>query len=317
MAVKQRHARMPAMMPRARSLEAAPDIRLIGAACGRGARDARCAEGPLALQQGDLVNRLYEHGIRATWRTILKPGHDSGCTDLEVVTDLNDSLARIVEAEVAHRHFFSVIGGDHSCAVGTWSGAARALHSHGTPGLIWIDAHMDGHTPETSPSGALHGMPLACLLGYGPAMLTGQAGGRAEIPPGRVFLLGVRSYEAGEKALLDRLGVRVCHMTEIRQRGLKAVIHEAIRLVTGKTAGFGISIDLDGIDPRDAPGVGSPVPDGIRRVELLPSLRRLSAQDGLIGIEIAEFNPGLDRRRKTARLIIDILTAITPGERRT
>jgi len=295
-----------------RSHTASVQIRLIGAACGRGAKDIRCAAGPDSLQHGKLIRTLQSRGIHADWKIILH-ADKKGPSSLHVVTDMAARLANVVEKEVQQRHLFAVLGGDHACAIGTWSGAARALHRAGPLGLIWLDAHMDSHTPQTSPSGALHGMPLACLLGHGAKVLTELAGEQSALSPSHVCLIGVRSFEPEEKALLDQLGVRVYYMTEVRKRGLDIIMRDAFRHVTKKTAGIGISIDLDGIDLRDAPAVGSPVPGGIRCSELLPVLHWLSHQPGIMGVEIAEFNPALDHREKTAGLICDILTAITPA----
>jgi len=295
-----------------RSHTASAQIRLIGAACERGAKDARCASGPDSLQQGKLVRTLRSRRIHADWQIILH-ADKKGPSDLHVVTDMAARLANVVEKEVQQRHLFAVLGGDHTCAIGTWSGAARALNQAGPTGLIWLDAHMDSHTPQTSPSGALHGMPLACLLGHGAKALTELAGEQPALSPAHVCLIGVRSFEPEEKVLLGQLGVRVYYMAEVRKHGLGIIMREAFRHVAKEAAGIGISIDLDGIDPWDAPAVGSPVPGGIRRRELLPALHWLSHQPGMMGVEIAEFNPALDHRGKTARLICDMLTAITPA----
>ncbi len=287
-------------------------ISLIGAACGRGAKDARCADGPGFLQHSRLMMSLRSQGIQANWQAMLSADNNS-LSSLPAIAGMVSRLAGIVEQEIAHQHFFTVIGGDHSCAIGTWSGAAKALHGTGPLGLIWLDAHMDSHTPETSPSGALHGMPLACLLGHGAKELTNPGRDHPFLSPAHVCLIGVRSFEPEEKSLLERLNVRVYTMADVKKDGPGAVMRKAFRRVVKGAAGVGISIDLDGIDPRDAPAVGSPVPGGIRRHELLSALHWLSHQPGMVGAEIAEFNPALDRQGKTACLIHDILTAITPA----
>ncbi|MGH8507495.1 MAG: arginase, partial [Gammaproteobacteria bacterium] len=199
----------------------------------------------------------------------------------------------------------AVIGGDHSCAIASWSAAASALR--GPLGLVWIDAHMDSHTPATSPSGALHGMPLAILLGFGPPELTDLLYPGAKLRPENVCLVGVRSYEPEEAELLHCLGVRVITMDEVRARGLMRSLGEAFAIVSCGTAVVGLSIDLDAIDPEDAPGVGTPARNGLRGLALVEGLRRLAPQPVLV--EIAEFNPLHDRKNKTARLVIDLLAA--------
>jgi len=282
---------------------------ILGAAWGYGARDTRCVHGPAVLQQQGLLDWLESKGLHAHWQqTYALPVVDSPASTVELVARLCAQLASGVRSAVDGGTRFAVLGGDHSCAVGTWAGARDALGTRGPLGLIWIDAHMDAHLPETSPSGALHGMPLACLLGHGHAALLQVAGIRPPLLPQHVCLVGVRSHEPAEAELLGRLGVRVIGMDEVDARGMESVMDEALAIAVANTAGFGLSIDLDGIDPRDAPGVGSPVPDGLRAATLLPALRRL-ARPELIGIEIAEYNPYLDNDQRTAGLIRRLLAA--------
>jgi arginase len=220
-----------------------------------------------------------------------------------------DQLAREVCRALREHQRVCVLGGDHSCAIGTWSGAQQALGDKGPLGLVWVDAHMDSHTPATSPSGALHGMPLACLLGHGPAALAGLAGSKPKLTPQHVCLVGVRSFEPAEAALLRRLGVRVFYMDEVHRRGFARVMHDALTYVQKNTAAFGVSIDLDAIDPRDAPGVGSPVEAGICGKDLAELLSHVGRHPRLLGLEIAEFNPHKDVDNRTAERVIDLLAA--------
>jgi len=172
---------------------------------------------------------------------------------------------------------------------------------------LWIDAHLDSHTPETSYSGAIHGMPLACLLGRGDKRLLGLGIQGAQLDPLHTVVLGPRSWEPEEAALLDRMGVRVIGEDEIGQRGLAACFAEAAAVVTGAANGFGITLDLDAFDPAAAPGVGSPEPDGLRVSAVRDGLRRLACSGGLRALEIAEYNPDRDRHGITARLISDVI----------
>ena len=287
---------------------------LIGVACGRGAKDAACALGPWALREDGLAARLGDRGIAAAWDEILEiaPG-DLGVSALDAVAGIGGRLAASVQRQVVAGAPFAVIGGDHSCAVGTWTGAYHGVKRRGGLGLIWIDAHMDSHTPETTPSGTLHGMPLACLLGHGPLALTGLAVPGPALAPNRVCLVGVRSHEREEAALLARLGVRVFDMDEVARLGLNAVLADACAIARDGTAGFGVTIDLDAVDPADAPGVGSPVPGGLSGAALADGLRRLPRAAGFLGVEIAEYNPVRDRGGKTAALVRDLLAAILGG----
>ncbi|MFQ5937375.1 MAG: arginase, partial [Acidiferrobacterales bacterium] len=202
-------------------------------------------------------------------------------------------------------------GGDHSCAIGTWTGVTGALASSGSVGLIWLDAHMDSHTPETSPSGAVHGMPLACLLGFGPIPLVRLGGFSPKLLPEDVCVVGVRSFEPVEATLLTELGVRVFDMDEVDRRGLSTVLDEAQSHVQRHTAAYGITIDIDVIDPGDAPGVGTPEPGGIGGKDLSAALRELTEQSAPVGVELAEYNPDKDVNGMTADLICELFASVS------
>lgn len=274
-------------------------IQIIGAASGLGAQDHGCADGPEALRSAGLQARLTNSGLSASWMEMLRPLPTSDT--ILAVAELCTRLAQSVYDSFVSGSFPFVVGGDHACAIGTWSGLHRAIDQRAL-GLIWIDAHMDSHTPETSLSGALHGMPLASLLGYGPPMLTAIASPAPQLLPQHVCLIGVRSFETSEASLLAHLGVRIFTMDEIRQRGLETVIAEALRIVQPGTAGFGISIDLDALDPREDPGVGSPVENGLFGHELIAGLQLLRQHPSLLGLELMEYNPHRDLNLRTAQV---------------
>lgn len=287
------------------------NIKIIGAASGLGAQDHGCEDGPDALRAAGLLASLHGAGLAAVWGETL---HSlPGVNPSQAVAGLCARLAQQVFDALRAGEFPVVAGGDHSCAVGTWSGVRRALGQE-RPGLIWIDAHMDSHTPQTSPSGALHGMPLACLLGHGLPSLTAIGGAPPQLLPQHVCLIGVRSFEAAEAALLERLQVRVFHMAEIRRRGIEAVFAEALQIVQHGTAGFGISIDLDALDPREEPGVGSPASDGVLGIELLRAFKLARRHPALLGVELMEYNPHRDRDQVTAQMAIDLLGCILARE---
>ena len=289
-----------------------PRIEIIGAASGHGAPDPRCADAPAALRAAGLLPRLRAAGIRATWRATVRPSPANSRLPLTAVAQVCRDLARHAEAAVARGSLPLVLGGDHSCAIGTWKGIAQAMP--GPLGLIWIDAHMDAHTPQTTESGRLHGMPLAALLGHGDEMLTGIAGG-ARLDPRHVCLIGVRSFEAGEAALLRRLGVRIFPMREVKQRGFDASLREAREIACAGTAGYGISVDLDAIDPVEAPGVGSPVRGGLGAKDVVNSLAAHAGDTALRGLEIVEYNPHLDRNAQTIALVPAIAEALLAPQR--
>ena len=291
-------------------------IIVIGAASGAGAPDPATAEGPDALRHYRVFHDTPLQHVE--WDSILRVPHEAQATPLHAVAALGAQLAAEVEAVLQAGHFPLVVGGDHSCAIGTWSGVHHALAGRGPLGLIWIDAHMDSHTFATTPSGQIHGMPLACLLGHGDAALTAIDGAEAKLRPEHVCLIGVRRYEAGEAALLHRLGVRVFDMDEIRLRGLAAVFDEALAIVRQCTAGFGVSVDLDALDPEEEPGVSTPVPGGLHRAELAAALSRLRGDPAFVAMEIVEYNPQRDRRHATADAagaLVDAITPLKPGPR--
>ncbi|MBT9538384.1 arginase [Thiobacillus sp.] len=296
-------------------MKPAPDssprsIIVIGAASGAGAPDPATAEGPDALRHYRVFHDTPLQHVE--WDAILRVPRAARDTPLHAVAALSARLAAEVATVLAAGHFPLVVGGDHSCAIGTWSGVHRALAGRGPIGLIWIDAHMDSHTFDTTPSGQIHGMPLACLLGHGETALTAIEGTEAKLRPEHVCLIGVRSYEAGEAALLQRLGVRVFAMDEIRRRGLLAVFDEALAIVRHGTAGFGVSVDLDALDPDEEPGVGTPAPGGLRRAELAGALSRLRGDPAFVAMEIVEYNPRRDRGHVTADAAGALVDAVTP-----
>ena len=286
------------------------NIIVIGAASGAGAPDPATAEGPDALRRYDIFHDTPLQHVE--WDAVLRVPRAEQDTPLHAVAALSARLAAEVEAVLSAGNFPLVVGGDHSCAIGTWSGVHRVLADQGPLGLIWIDAHMDSHTFATTPSGQIHGMPLAALLGHGDAALTSIDGAEAKLLPEHVCLIGVRSYEAGEAALLHRLGVRVFEMDEVRRRGLADVFDEALAIVRRGTAGFGVSVDLDALDPAEEPGVGTPVPGGLTRAELAEALSDLRGDPGFVAMEIVEYNPRRDRGHATADAAGALVGAITP-----
>lgn len=291
------------------------EVAIIGVASGLGARDRRCEEGPDALLASGPASCFNEAVYSSIEMLRPRPTASLAADDvLRSVVELNQRLAEAVQRRVQSGKFPVVIGGDHSCAIGTWSGVCAALGAQGPLGLLWIDAHMDSHIPLTSPSGALHGMPLACLLGHGEIGLTHLAGTAPKLHPAHVCLLGVRSFEAGEAALLRRLGVRVYFMDEIIRRGLAAVWREALKHVAIGTAAYGVSIDLDAVDPCDAPGVGSPAPGGLAGDVLVQVLAGLQHDQRLAALEIAEYNPRRDKAGTTLNLLRRMMCAVGAGE---
>lgn len=284
---------------------------------GIGAGDHGTARGPAALNEAGFHDWLTELGLAPRHCAIQDARRNGGCrpalTDsarrLGVVADVAAEVAETVEQAISSGHRILVVGGDHSIASGTWAGAANAMHLKGRLGLIWIDAHMDAHVPETTPSGNWHGMPVAHLLGHGEAALTRLARHGPALHPRHLCLLGARSYEPEEAALLDANGVHVMTMDDICVKGFQSSFAAAVAAARHETACFGLTLDLDVIDPTEAPGVGSPVPGGLAANEIIAALRGIAAVPGFVGLEIAEFNPERDSGGRTLRLIHRLIGA--------
>lgn len=284
-------------------------IRIIGAASGLGAQDRACQDGPVAFHHSQAWHDLA-HRPEIDWGKTLFAPQAENASPPGRIADLCRNLADEVALSMRANEFPLVIGGDHSVAIGTWSGVARVLGV--PPGLLWIDAHLDSHTPETSYSGAIHGMPLACLLGQGDKRLLNIGLAGRQVDPAHTVVLGPRSYEPEEMVFLARQGVRIITSAEIEQRGFAPCLAEAMAIVGGSPAGFGVTLDLDAIDPRLAPGVGSPEPDGLPAADVLDAVHRLAGSAGLRALEIVEYNPDRDRHGVTAGLISCLIGQLLP-----
>src|SRR5436190_12784767 len=278
-------------------------IELIGAAWGLGGPEPGCAEAPAALMPM-IADEFRRCGVPVESGPILSPSRAERRRQL-AVSKLCGLLASAVADSVDRGRLPCVLGGDHSCAGGTWTGVARA--TKGDLGLVWIDAQMDAHTPRTSHTGRLHGMPLAWLLGEDDDPLYGLTTGVIE--PKHVALIGVRSFEPEEKARLDHLGVRVVYMEEVARRGIGSVLDEALAIATRGTKAFGVSIDLDVVTPDEAPAVGTPVPDGVSGADLGRALQGIGERSNLAAIELVEYTPRLDPTGRTARVAVDLLVS--------
>ena len=214
-------------------------------------------------------------------------------------------LADRVERGLEQGDFPLVLGGDHSQAIGTLSGLSRYWRKRKrSVGVVWVDAHTDMNTPETSPTGNIHGMPLACLLGHGPPELTGLAGAEPALRPENVAVIGARDIDASEMPLIKELGVRVYTMSELDSRGTSVCIQEAFAIASAGTAGVHLSFDLDGVDPDEAPGVGTAVPGGLTFRESHLICETACRTNRLLGLEIVELNPILDERNRTGELAV-------------
>jgi arginase len=201
-----------------------------------------------------------------------------------------------------------VLGGDHSVAAGTVAGVSRHFRDRSQSiGLIWLDAHADMNTPDSSPSGNVHGMPLACCVGLGPPELTHIFGYAPKVNPRNVVIIGLRDVDAMEKPHVRESGVRAFTMRDIDERGLRAVMLDAIAAAGDGAAGIHVSLDMDFVDPRDAPGVGTPVRGGATYREAHLAMELICDSGRMVSLEVVEVNPVIDEVNRTADLAVEML----------
>jgi arginase len=200
-----------------------------------------------------------------------------------------------------------VLGGDHSVAAGTVAGVAEFYRRQSQRiGLIWIDAHSDINTPDTSPSGNVHGMPLAAIMGLGPAELGNIYDFSPKVRPENCVLVGIRDVDTHEKENIRKSGIEVFTMRDIDERGMRTVMEEALRIAGRGTAGYHVSLDMDWVDPEDAPGVGTPVWGGATYREAHLAMEIIADHGRMLSMEIVEVNPVIDEHNQTADLAVEL-----------
>lgn len=260
---------------------------------------ARLTElGHKVADEGDIVIKNIEE---------LKVGNERA-RYLPEIARASTAIARKVQRIMGLGHFPLVLGGDHSIAVGTVSGIAAFAHAQGQKvGLLWIDAHGDINTPETSPSGNIHGMPLAALLGFGAPELTSVGGSAPKVDPANVALVGIRSLDTGEKKRLKETGVQVHTMSDIDRHGVHRVMKKALAQVTAGTDFVHVSLDLDAVDPSVTPGVGTPVKGGLDYREAHLIMEVIADAGVMTSLEVVEVNPILDERNKSAEFAVELV----------
>jgi arginase len=290
-------------------------IAIIGAPLDLGAGRRGVDMGPSAVRVANLNARLAAIGWQvedlgnvAVSQQESEPEGPLNAKYLPQITDTCTRLASIVEEAMDRGCVPLVLGGDHSVAVGTVSGVSAHLRRKGGKlGMIWIDAHADMNTPETSPSGNVHGMPLACCIGMGPRELTHIFGYAPKIEPRNVVLIGIRSVDEAERKHVQQSGVHAFTMRDIDERGLLTIMREAVKIASDGTAGFHVSFDMDSVDPQEAPGVGTPVKGGITYREAHLAMELLCDCDAMTSMEIVEVNPVIDEANRTAVLAVELV----------
>lgn len=294
-------------------------ITFLGVATSWGAAYRGPEQAPVMLWSAGLADALNRPHVSADWHGILEPFEPAPENDqrLDIVyphiLDISNTVAREI-SEILYAQPLTtpvVIGGDHSVAIGTWSGVIAQLEAQGNFGLLWIDAHMDAHTPVTSVQGKwgghFHGMPLAHLLGHGDKDLCEIGSKKAKLKGKHVALVGVRSYEPGEEKLLREMGATIFTMEDIARDGLENVLEKAVSIVSAASKGWGLSFDVDVFDPEDMPAVGTPEPNGIRAKQMLEWLSAFKWPSRPRAIEIVEYIPSKDETGVGLQLIEKIL----------
>jgi arginase len=290
------------------------NIAIIGAPLDLG-QDRRGVDmGPSAVRVANLNGRISELGYsvedwgnvpveqKETW-----PMGDVSAKYLPQIATACNALALQVEQALVEGRVPIVLGGDHSVAIGTLAGAAHHFRERGESiGLIWLDAHADMNTPDTSPSGNVHGMPLACILGMGPAELAELRGFRPKVDPQRAVIVGLRDVDQLEKPHVRESGIRAFTMRDIDERGMRSVMEEALRIAGEGAGGFHLSLDMDFVDPAHAPGVGTPVRGGATYREAHLAMEMICDSRRMVSMEIVEVNPVIDERNRTAELAVEL-----------
>jgi arginase len=290
-------------------------ISIIGAPLDLGAGRRGVDMGPSAVRVASLNARLTALGYQVedfgnvpVREAEATPEGDPRAKYLPQIVSTCQALAVQVKGALEHGSLPLVLGGDHSIAVGTVSGVSQYHRGRGQKiGILWLDAHADMNTPESSPSGNVHGMPLACILGLGPPELTQLFGYAPKVDPANAVIVGLRNVDALEKPHVRESGIRAFTMRDIDERGLRAVMEEAIRVASDGTAGFHLSVDMDFVDPQDAPGVGTPVRGGATYREAHLAMEMICDSGQMLAMEVVEVNPVIDEVNRTADLAVELV----------
>lgn len=271
--------------------------------------------GPSAVRVANLNERVASLGYKiedlGNINVVQAESVEAGAASARYLKEIAATCARlagIVESTVDSGKFPLVLGGDHSIAIGTVSGLSHYYHQQGKKiGLVWVDAHADMNTPDTSPSGNVHGMPLACCVGMGPKELTHIFEYAPKVEPRNVAVIGLRSVDADERKNVQRTGVHAYTMRDVDERGLRAIVQEALEFVNDGTEGFHLSFDMDSVEPHEAPGVGTPVKGGMTYREAHLAMENVCDCDRMLGLEVVEVNPVIDEANRTAILAVELV----------
>jgi arginase len=290
-------------------------IRIIGVPMDLGQSRRGVDMGPSALRGAGLQTRIKQIGapVEDIGNLEVKQPEEMHVGEkrakyIQEIAETCADMAAVVEKALEEKCLPLVLGGDHSIAAGSISGVASFFRKEKKKiGVIWLDAHSDMNTPESSPSGNVHGMPLASLLGYGSPELVDLLGFKPKVEAQNVVLVGVRDLDAQEKKLIKKLGVHAFTMRDIDERGMREVMSDALKYALDDAEGIAVSLDMDFVDPTDAPGVGTAVRGGVTYREAHLAMEMIADTEAMVSLEVVEINPILDEHNTTALLGVELV----------
>jgi arginase len=293
----------------------AQKIRIIGVPMDLGQSRRGVDMGPSALRVAGLQARIKQlgHQVEDIGNVQVKQPEEMSYGEkrakyLEEISETCKDLAQTIERSLNEGFLPVVLGGDHSIAVGVAAGVADFYRRQKKEiGYIWLDAHGDMNTPESSPSGNVHGMPLAAIMGYGAPELVELLGFKPKAEPGNIVIVGARELDAQERKIMKKSGVHVFTMRDIDERGMREVMSDALKYAMDDTGGVAVSLDMDFVDPADAPGVGTPVRGGVTYREAHLAMEMIADSESLVSMEVVEINPVIDEHNRTALLGVELV----------
>ncbi|MGB2898344.1 MAG: arginase [Candidatus Acidiferrum sp.] len=293
----------------------AQKVRIIGVPMDLGQSRRGVDMGPSALRGAGLQTSIKKLGLQVEDIGNLSvkqpeemPIGEKRAKYMQEIAETCGDVAAAAEKALSEGFLPLVLGGDHSIAAGVAAGVANHFRKEKKQiGYLWLDAHGDMNTPESSPSGNVHGMPLAAIMGYGAPELVDLLGFKPKAEPGNIVIVGARDLDAQERKIVKKSGIHVFTMRDIDERGMREVMSDALKYAMDDTAGIAVSLDMDFVDPSDAPGVGTPVRGGVTYREAHLAMEMIADTESMVSLEVVEINPILDEHNRTALLGVELV----------
>ncbi len=293
----------------------AQKVRIIGVPMDLGQSRRGVDMGPSALRGAGLQTSIKKLGLQVEDIGNLSvkqpeemPIGEKRAKYMQEIAETCGDVAAAAEKALSEGFLPLVLGGDHSIAAGVAAGVANHFRKEKKQiGYLWLDAHGDMNTPESSPSGNVHGMPLAAIMGYGAPELVDLLGFKPKAEPGNIVIVGARDLDAQVRKIVKKSGIHVFTMRDIDERGMREVMSDALKYAMDDTAGIAVSLDMDFVDPSDAPGVGTPVRGGVTYREAHLAMEMIADTESMVSLEVVEINPILDEHNRTALLGVELV----------